>query len=431
MVHDCACPVARMPVSVVEERDGVLFTAGRWTADGLDALCRHLDEIGAEAYRRLPPERVLAAWSRTVERFRDPQSSEREALRTPLGRFCRLSDAGLGAALEAVLGGADRPAARRLFAAARGHQGGGLVAVILAGNLPALAVQSLLPALALRRPVLLKSPSAEPLFAAAFVRTLTRYEPGLADAVAAVSWPGGDLALEAPVLARAATVLAYGDQATVDSVTARAAGRCVTYGPKTSLGIVAADADLTGAATGLARDVALFDQRGCLSVQAVYTDGDAGALAAALAAALRRAAEEWPAGPLDPAVAAGVQQLRADAALRGLYRPELPLATGTVVVDPLPELRPSPGLRAVRVLPVASLELLPELLAPWRGRLQGAALAGEAAWRLESALGALGVSRCAPAGALQSPDALWHNGGLPPLQALAGDAAQPADRGTG
>ena len=57
--------------------------------------------------------------------------------------------------------------------------------VILAGNLPALAVQPLLPALALRRPVLLKSPSAEPLFAPAFLEALTRREPRLAGAVAA------------------------------------------------------------------------------------------------------------------------------------------------------------------------------------------------------------------------------------------------------
>jgi hypothetical protein len=96
------------------------------------------------------------------------------------------------------------------------------------------------------------------------------------------------------------------------------------------------------------------------------------------------------------------------------------VATGTVVVDPLPEFRPSPGLRTVRIQPLDALDRLPTLLAPWRHRLQGAALAGEAAWRLESALGELGVSRCAPAGHLQTPDALWHNGGLHPLEALAG-----------
>jgi hypothetical protein len=79
----------------------------------------------------------------------------------------------------------------------------------------------------------------------------------------------------------------------------------------------------------------------------------------------------------------------------------------------------------VRVHPLARLAALPELLEPWRGRLQGAALAGEAAGGLAPQLEALGVSRCVPPGELQSPDALWHNGGIHPLAALIGGTAGP------
>jgi hypothetical protein len=46
-------------------------------------------------------------------------------------------------------------------------------------------------------------------------------------------------------------------------------------------------------------------------------------------------------------------------------------------------------------------------------------LAGPAAWRLAPRLAALGISRCAAPGDLQSPDAAWHNGGIDPLEALA------------
>ena len=63
---------------------------------------------------------------------------------------------------------------------------------------------------------------------------------------------------------------------------------------------------------------------------------------------------------------------------------------------------------------------MPRHLKSWRGQLQGAALAGNAPWALEPYLRELGISRFAPPGELQSPDALWHNGGLPPLEALAG-----------
>src|ERR1700724_3794222 len=121
--------------------------------------------------------------------------------------------------------------------------------------------------------------------------------------------------------------------------------------------------------------------------------------------------------PLLPALA-GVQQLPLEAELRGLPRASLPPAAGTVLLEPEPELRPSPGLRTVRVHPLPDLDCLPEILAPWQGRLQGAALAGPAAWRVAARLAALGISRCTAPGNLQSPDAAWHNGGIDPLAAL-------------
>jgi hypothetical protein len=126
----------------------------------------------------------------------------------------------------------------------------------------------------------------------------------------------------------------------------------------------------------------------------------------------------WPPGPADPASLAVVQQMRLEAEMRGLRRPRLPIAIGTVLVEPQPAFRPSPGLRTVRIHPLADLGRLPDVLAPWRGRLQGAALAGEDAWRLAPALAGLGISRYAAPGELQSPDVTWHNGGIHPLRAL-------------
>jgi acyl-CoA reductase-like NAD-dependent aldehyde dehydrogenase len=292
--------------------------------------------------------------------------------------------------------------------------------VVLASNLPALAVQPLLPALALRRPVLLKSPSAEPLFAPAFLDALVRREPRLAGSVAAVAWPGGDPRLEEPVLAGVETVIAYGDSPALADLERRAPGKLIGYGPRTSLAVIGAEADLDRAAEGLASDIALFDQRGCLSVAAIYAAGDAEALAGRLEAALRERARAWPPGAADPASLAAVQQARLEAEMRGLRVCGLAVTEGTVLVDPDPAFRPSPGLRTVRIHPLADLSRLPALLAAWEGRLQGAALAGEDAWRLADRLALLGVSRCAVPGELQSPDASWHNGGISPLAALSG-----------
>ena len=404
------------------ERGGVMYANARWTAPELAALMARLAGPGAAALDALADDELLAAWRDTVAAFRDPGSAERRALDPALARLAGLSADGLAGGLEAVLGGVDGGHASAVFERAAGRRQPRPALVVLAGNLPGLAVQPLLPALALRRPVLLESASTEPLFAPAFVAALRRRLPAIGEGVAAVTWRGGDEALEAPVLAAAGRVLAYGGSDAVASLRRRAPGRVVDYGPKLSLALVGPEADLAAVASGLARDVALFDQRGCLSVQAaLVVDGErARDLAARLARALAAVAVELPPGPAEPAAAARVQALRAEAEMWALpCFTAGPLAAGTVLVDPSGELQPSPGLRTVRVHPLGALEEAPALLAPWRGLLQGAALAGEDAEALAPRLAGLGVTRFAAPGELQTPDAAWHNGGRDPLEVLA------------
>ena len=105
--------------------------------------------------------------------------------------------------------------------------------------------------------------------------------------------------------------------------------------------------------------------------------------------------------------------------MRRLFQPMLDLRQGTILVEEHLELKPSPGLRTVRIHPIDDLAKLPEVLEPWRGQLQGAALAGDRARALEAPLRDLGFSRFAAPGELQAADASWHNGGISPLAALA------------
>ncbi len=439
MLRDAALPAGQSPpLCFLHEQAGVQYERAGWTAEALAELTAAL-AAGAPALAGLPDDRLLSAWAETVARVRDPASSERRALARALPALCRLSPAGLDAGLDVVLGGVARePAARLLGEAARrigggATAGGGPVLVVLAGNLPALAVQPLLTLLALRRPVLLKSSSAEPLFAPAFVATLAEREPALAGAVAAVTWEGGDRERETGVLAGVERIVAYGESEALADLERRAPRKVVGYGPKTSLAVIGRDAVTPDTAAGLARDIALFDQRGCLSVTAVYTDGDAPALARLVAVELAELARRWPPGPATSAELGAVQQLRLEAQLGGLdlHRVEkiqvgkkqedgeLSIAAGTVVVDVNPSFRGPSGPRCLRVHRIDDVASLPTILAPWRGFLQGAALAGESARALATPIAVLGVSRCAPPGQLQHPDALWHNGGVHPLDLLA------------
>jgi hypothetical protein len=378
-------------------------------------------------------------------------------LRRALAVLCRLSPAGLDAALDCVLDGVAEAPARELFGqvAERFDPDPSPVLVVLSSNLPGLAVQSLLPALAARRPILLKSSSSEPLFAPAFIDALCRREPLLRGAVAATTWSGGRTDLEAPVLDGVGRVIAFGGGDVMADLGRRASGKLVAHGPKISLAIISKDAlglapgrDIPpGRDTptssdppsdawarlveGLARDIALFDQRGCLSIQAIYTDIRSRdlrqKLASSLAEALTELGERWPLGPADPAEMAHVRMVQDEAIMRAvpMFGATTPAPNagaggdlaGGVLIDPDPELRPAPGRRWVRLHAIDELETLPARLEDWRGRLQGVALAGESAWRLEGALRELGVSHLAPPGALQAPDiATWANGGVAPLE---------------
>ncbi|HEX5760597.1 MAG TPA: acyl-CoA reductase [Thermoanaerobaculia bacterium] len=423
MLRDAALPPGlAAPSFEARERAGGRYEGAVWTPEALGGLVATL-AAGAPALAELTDERLLDAWVECVAELREPAARD-PALAAALPRLCRLSGEGAEAGLRSVLGGVGREPAARLLVEVRRRRarpGGGPVLVVLAANLPGLAVQPLLGLLALRRPVLLKSPSAEPLLTPFLVAALGQREPSLAGALAAVTWPGGEPALEAPVLAAVERVIAYGERESLDDLTRRAPGKVVGYGPKTSLAVIAAEAVSAETAAGLAADVALFDQRGCLSVAAAYTDGDAAALARHLTAALANLAGRWPPGPPTAAELAAVQQVRLEAELRGVncFQVRKDVAAGTVIVEDRPAFLPSPGLRTLRVHRLTDLSSLPELLSPWRGRLQGAALAGGAAWALVDALAQLGVSRCVSPGELQAADALWHNGGVHPLDVLA------------
>ena len=411
MISDYSVPSGCEPAATAAG-GGVL--RARWTGAELGALAARLDG-GATSLRAIPEQDLYQAWEEALQALLDPASAVRQALSSPMGASCALSAPALDAALEAMLSGFSGTPARRLIARGRENEltTDGPALAVVAGSIPALAVQVVLPALAAGRPLLVKSSTREPLFAAALVHLVAARIPEVANALAAVCWPGGNQDLEQGVLERVSTLVVYGRRRTLSDLRARFDGAMIELGPKLSIAIVSHDADPAACAPALAEDIALFEQRGCLSVQTVFTDADPAPLAEALTRALEQQAERCPPVALTPSLAAEIQQLRHLAALEGAAVSTLPIRQGTVLsaaAGDAAELRPLPGGRTVRLQRVADLAALPELLRSWNGRIQGAALAGETAAALEPALRAIGVSRCAPPGALQRPDALWANG---------------------
>ncbi len=363
----------------------------------------------APALRATSDDQLLAAWKDTLAAFLDPGSPERRALDPDLLQSTGLSPAGLDHGLQSIGSGMYGEAATAELARPHCQKEDGFSLVVLPAEPPGLILQSLLPALAARAPVLFKSARAEPHFAPAFLSALSQRLPALGDAYAVATWTGGDPEVEAPLHASARLVVAYGGEETVGALQAAAPGRIVTFGPKLSLGWVGAGADVEQAASGMAVDIATFDQRGCLSIHAVFADpAIAGVFATALASALNELATELPPGRTDPAGRAGVRLAREDADLRGLTWYGNELDAGTVILENDVRISPSPGLRTVRVHPAADIPPLED----WKGRLQGLAIAGDLPPTVHEAFLEAGVSRFAPAGALQTTDAAWRNDGI-------------------
>ncbi|HVS14593.1 MAG TPA: acyl-CoA reductase [Thermoanaerobaculia bacterium] len=382
------------------------------------ALLDGLGGAGRRALRALPADRRARAWRRALAVLLDPRSAARRGLDPALLAATRLSPPGLQAGLAAIGRGLLGASAEELFAhaaAAPVRERAPPALVVLSANLPGLAMQTVLPALALGRPLVLRSSTREPCFAPALLRALAAEEPALAHAFAALTGPHGD-ALEDTLLAGCDPVLAYGGRRALDALRRRVAGRLVELGPKLSLALVGGGAG-DDEISRLARDVALFDQRGCLSVQLVLGPAPAERVARALVRGLDRQASSLPPGAPSLEESAAVARELDLARLRG--DAVIPAAAGAVVIEPADApLRPAPGGRVVRLRRVAGLDAVPTLLTPWSGLLQGVALAGIDPAQVEPALRGLGVSRVAPAGELQETDARWQNGGVDPLDVL-------------
>jgi hypothetical protein len=152
--------------------------------------------------------------------------------------------------------------------------------------------------------------------------------------VSAEYWTGGDEDVERNLFAAARTVIVFGTDATIASVRRRARN-AIAYGSAYSVGLVGEDADVGEAADAAARDVCMFDQRGCMSPQTIYVLGDpsrALLYAHALASALRRIGVLLPRARLQPGEAA----LVADALRRISLSAAAPQTHGldTVIAGP-------------------------------------------------------------------------------------------------
>ena len=412
------------------------------TEEAVRARLESLREAGA-ALRARSPREVLALLARALDVWSDPDSAWRRELLAKLPAATGFAPEAVRRGLSRGLAGwngetLSRLAAHELGPARDAHAGFETCAVVLAGSIPMPTLKAILAPLALGTPVLAKPASRDPVSAELVARSLVEVDADLGACVELAPLSrADDAALDALLAADCAVV--YGDDATVASLAARSsARRFVAHGHRVSLAVLGPEAHggnaLRDAAAGLAEDVALWDQLGCLSPIALYAVGaDAAAsdrIAEALAEALADAARRWPRGAVEPAAAARFASERAEAELRaaagtGAAVHADPAGAWCVVREADARLRDAPLHRFVRVHPVEDLRALGSALSPLRRHLAGVALAGfgaaDSAVARELAAGGASLV-CAP-GSLQAPPLTWESEGRGVLTSLARCAA--------
>jgi hypothetical protein len=424
---------------------GLSFTAARPTPAALAAVAAALVGASGELAPSLTADRRIAVLGGVARDWLDRTAPERAAAE-------RLLPPTTGYAPDMV-----REALDRLFAALlpdkldqalraeRALLGPRppLVLVLATGTVFPPAIVTATAALLLGTPVLVKTASSEPVLAPLWAASLAARDPDLARLVAVLSWPRTAAELTAAALAAADPVVAYGDTATIAAVRAAMPpeSRLIAHGHKVAaaiLGARALAADLPGLARRVAREVALYDQEGCLSPHTVFveerTPGTARAFAVELAAELSLLAARWPRAPLDPATASGLRQFLG--AREFAATPESALFGGVeagyaVLTAGDPCFDFSPLSRTVFVKPLASVAAAAAALRPVREHLQavGLAVTHEDRRALARALGLPDGSGPVPEQApdvrlcsvhrLQSPPFSWPADGHRPLAALA------------
>ena len=232
------------------------------------------------------------------------------------------------------------------------------------------------------------------------------------------------------MLEKCELVIAFGDDATIESLHRR---NVIGFGSRVSGALIAPDridsSRLDEIADLLARDVALFEQLGCLSLHQVFVVSSEGRAMAGTAArptdtarelalrmsiGLERLSESMPPARIPIHDAAAIRGVRERARWRAIAGEPVELLESrglgwTVIFEQRPDsFKVSPGFRTVQVTAVRDLAEFRECIAPVSGRIEAMAVVGD---DCEIEARAMGIPYvCAP-GEMQSPPLDWRHGG--------------------
>src|SRR5574341_961473 len=260
-------------------------------------------EKGTEAWQ----QRAAKAWSQVAQEWRNLQFPEAEALLAALEAKTGLSRPMLQEALRNHFWNVQENVLLNWLAQVRKDRGPRnlplattypeLIFLVAAGNIPGMAIHPVVQLSLLGIPTLVKNASAEPFLLPAILSSLARHDPQVASRLAALTWPRDVSALTEAILAFDPQLVIFGDDETIAHFEKRSE-QLAGFGDRFSLALVSPHADGPKLFDGLAYDICMFEQLGCLSPQAIIllTDNweEVARFCRELAAAMAKMNEQLP-----------------------------------------------------------------------------------------------------------------------------------------
>lgn len=360
-------------------------------------------------FRRVPIETLLSTLERLGRRWADPGDALRKrvleeapaqigfsrqmveeelksvalALSRPYLEAKVIKELGSLDALDDWTGGYGKPFTRALPR--------GVVLHVSSGNVLSAGALSMVEGILTKNINLLKASSRATLFPLAFAESLRDVDEDgrIAQSIAVLSWPGAGSHVHRVFQQGCDAIVVWGGEDVVKTYREGLGLKCklVEYGPKVSFGAIGAEAladPAVAADTALA--LALWDQSACSSPQVLYVEdpspdhGPTLAFMDRLAQALDEVQARLPQGPLGMQEQAELTKERLVAEVTeamglGILRTPGKAPDWTLIAEWDPTFKLSPLFRTLYIKPVASLDQVVDLVAPYADYLQTAGLA--------------------------------------------------------
>jgi len=338
-------------------------------------------------------------------------------------------DLGDSRRLEGPMGTPEERADNRT-AMARGPE---LIGHITAGNLPCPTLMSMIHGVLVGSAQFVKCAQGSGFIPRLFAHSLYDAHAKLGACLELATWPGGDHPFEAALFDEADCIVATGRDETLAKIQARLprGKRFLGHGHRVSFGYIHRDflsrAMAIELAKNAARDVAAWNQLGCLSPHLFYVEKNGAVrpevFAEMLAGEIKALEEEEPRGKISTEESADITYRRDFFELRSANTGDVKQwksdgdTSWTVVFEEDPVFVNSCLNRFIHVKAVENLDEMLRVAEMTRGQVSTVALAAPKndAGEMVKTLAHWGVTRVCPIGQMQNPPMGWRHDGRPTL----------------